>query len=356
MPPAILYFSWIPDYGMNWRAAGWWTAIAILLFAFVLIHELGHALMARNRGVQAEKIVLFPLGGGAYLPDQPERVRDEVLVYAAGPLANIALALIALPLILSRPDGELLLRYYFQLTGNIVVLPGWLDQLLGLTISVNLLLAFGNLLPAYPLDGGRILRALLRRPMGMRPATIVVTILGVIIGLALIYLGWRIGDPLLMLGAGFIILLSIAEYRNGWQRRRLAKYALSSVLRPATESFRVFPQLNYQQACALFTRAEWPVLPVFDEWNQLRGFLESTVLLEEAPKEATSIRPYCEYEFVTATPSDNLLTVTEKIVSANVYGAAIYGQRGKLEGYVFTEDVMKLLDTPWKRFLKRWRE
>jgi len=60
LPPAILYFSWIPDYGINWRAAGWWTAIALLLFAFVLIHELGHALMARNRGVQAEKIVLFP--------------------------------------------------------------------------------------------------------------------------------------------------------------------------------------------------------------------------------------------------------------------------------------------------------
>jgi len=236
------------------------------------------------------------------------------------------------------------------------VLPGWLDQLLGLTISVNLLLAFGNLLPAYPLDGGRILRALLRRPVGERRATVVVTILGMIIGLALIYLGWRIGDPLLMLGAGFIILLSIAEYRNGWQRRRLAKHALSSVLRPANESYRVFPQINYQQACTLFTKAKWPVLPVFDEWNQLRGFLESTVLLEEATEETNSIRPFCEYEFVTASPSENLLTVTEKIVSANVYGAAIYGQRGKLEGYVFTEDVMKLLDTPWKRFLKRWRK
>ncbi len=89
VPTIILYFAYIPGYGMNWQAAGWWSTIALLLFTFILIHELGHALVARDRGVKAERIILFPLGGGAYLPDQPKQLWAEVLVYAAGPLANI---------------------------------------------------------------------------------------------------------------------------------------------------------------------------------------------------------------------------------------------------------------------------
>ncbi|MEO0734914.1 MAG: M50 family metallopeptidase, partial [Bacteroidota bacterium] len=181
MPPAILYFAHRPGIGVSFPAFRWYTAVALLLFTFILLHELGHALMARNRGVKAEKIILFPLGGGAYIPQRPKKTRDEVLVYAAGPLANVLLALLALPVLLARPEGELFLRYYLQLSGNLVVRPSFVEQLLGLTIAVNLILAVGNLLPAYPLDGGRILRALLRPSLGQRRATVVITVLGWVI-------------------------------------------------------------------------------------------------------------------------------------------------------------------------------
>lgn len=352
---AILYFARVPAYGINWAQAGWWSAIAVLLFCFVLIHELGHALAAKNRGVRAERIVLFPLGGGAYLPEQPKQVWAEVFVYAAGPLANILLAAIAFVVLLYRPDGNLLIAFYLKLSGNLVVFPGLLDQMLGITLAVNLLLALGNLLPAYPLDGGRIVRALLRRPLGGRAATVIVTVLGVVIGLALAWLGVYLTDPLLVLGAGFVVLMSVLEFRNGWQRRRLAGAALSAVLRvPAGNVPRIYPGNTVAETLAVFVTTGWPVLPVFNRWNEQVGFVEAAVLREEAKNPEEMVRPYCEAEFVTAKPTEDLLVVTERIVDANVYGATVTGPRGAVLGYVFTEDVMTLLDTPFKRLKRRF--
>jgi Zn-dependent protease len=342
---------------MNWTTVSWWSTISILLFSFVLIHELGHALAAKNRGVHAERIILFPLGGGAYLPDQPKQLWAEVFVYAAGPLANILLAIIAWGVLLTRPEGELLVAFYLKLSGNLVVMPSIPDQLLGLTLAVNLLLAIGNLLPAYPLDGGRILRALLRRPYGVRTSTVIVTVLGVIIGLGLAWLGYHLSDPLLVVGAGFIILMSVMEYRNGWQRRRLADRPMQAVLRhpPQNPHQKLYPDNTVAEALQQFETTGWPVLPVFNQWNEQLGFVEAVALREEAGSPQSKVRAFCEGEFVTARPDENLLAVTERIVDANVYGATIIGPRGKLIGYVFTEDVMTLLDTPIRRIKRRLR-
>lgn|GEM_PF-564849 len=343
LPLAIGYFTWVPGMGIAWAAAIKWTIIALLLFFFVLVHELGHALAARNRGVVAERIILFPLGGGAYLPDRPDRAWEEVFIYAAGPLANIGLAVIAYAALLFRPDGELLIAFYLRLSGNLVVFPGWPDQVLGLTLAVNLLLAIGNLLPAYPLDGGRILRAVLRGPVGVRPATVVVTGLGVLIGAALVWLGYVLRDPLLGIGAVFIIVMSALEYRNGWQRRRLAARGIGNILRPVAAEKPLYLTDKVGKARTLFNGSGWPVLPVRNQWNEQVGFLESDTLNEEAKKDTAPLLPYCEAEFVTASPDEDLLTVTERIVNANVYGATVYGRRGRVLGYVFTEDVMTLL-------------
>ncbi len=356
IPFAILYFSWQPGHGLNQRALIWYSSVAVLLFLFILFHELGHALAAKNRGVRAERIILFPLGGGAYLPEQPRELWAEVFVYAAGPLANFILAALSFAILMQQPDGELILRSYFNSATNTVLNPSLVQQLLGMTVVVNLLLAFGNLLPAYPLDGGRILRALLRRPLGARRATVVVTVLGVTIGCLLIYLGYLITDYLLLAGALFIIGLSILEYRNGWQRRLLTGKALTEVLRkPTPGQKRLYPSSTVSEAEVNFSASKWPVLPVFNVWNELLGFVESNHLEEDAPGPTAKLAEYFEGEYVTAAPDEDLLTVTERIVDANVYGAVVIGQRGKHEGYVFTEDVMGLLERPYQRILNKMR-
>lgn len=351
VPLAIFVYAYVPGVGLHWPQVRWWSGITFLLFTFVLIHELGHALAAKNRGVRAEKIILFPLGGGALIPVSPERTLDEVLIYFAGPFANILLAVIALPVLLHQPGGSYLIQYYLNPFGNLIVVPTAIEQLLGLTLGVNAILAVGNLLPAYPLDGGRILRALLKRPLGERRATVVTTLLGIMIGGLLIALSFPLGDPLLGLSALFIVTFSAMELNRGWQRRRLALGTIAEVMRkPPTE--RIYANDLVKSVSALTEQGGDAVLPIYDRFNELSGFVEREVLMREARPEQ-SIADFYEAEYIAVSAEENLLAVTERIVDADVYGAALY-RSGQIVGFVFTEDVIGLLDRSPRRFYKRF--
>lgn len=351
VPVAILVYAYEPGVGFARTQVQWWSGITILLFVFVLFHELGHALMAHNRGVRAEKIILFPLGGGALIPKLPERTLDEVLIYFAGPAANLLLALLVLPLLLGQPGGNYLIRYYLDPTSNLIVIPSRLEQLLWITVAVNAVLAVGNLLPAYPLDGGRILRAVLRGAFGERSATVVATLLGVGIGTLLLILSLRLSDPLLAISALFIIAFSAIELNRGWQRRQLARTELTDVIR-RPRNRRIYASDRVATAREIFAATDAKVLAVYDNYNALSGFVEREVLLREAQPEDL-VRRYYEAEFLTASPEANLLELTEAIVAADVYGAAVF-DGGQLVGFVLTEDVITLLDRSPRRFYRRF--
>lgn len=354
VPVAILFYAFTPGVGIRWAAVRWWSAIGLMLCFFVLTHELGHALTARWRGVEVKKIILFPLGGGALIPKQPERTLDAVMIYAAGPGANVLLALLALPVLLSQPSGYFLLRSYVDRASNFIVVPSLTEQLLGVTVAVNVVLAVGNLLPAYPLDGGRILRALLRSWAGERRATVVATVLGVIIGGVLVGLSIYLGDPLLGLSALFVISFSVAELNRGWQRRHLDRADLSEVLRPLpSPERRLFARTPVQRALDIFSHTEETILPVYNPWNEPEGFVSHDLLRREALPSDTLL-PHYEPEFITAAMTDNLLEVTERIVAADVYGAIVYDTSGRPVGFVVTEDVIGLLDRSPRRFYRRW--
>lgn len=125
-------------------AMGWIVA----LFSCVVIHELAHAAMARSKGIDVHEIDLLPIGGVSRLERIPEAWRDEAAIALVGPLASLALAAAAFAI--GLPLGS-----------DLVTTIGW----------VNLLLAGFNLLPAFPLDGGRVLRALLERSRDRLEAT-----------------------------------------------------------------------------------------------------------------------------------------------------------------------------------------
>ncbi|PPK88550.1 Zn-dependent protease [Neolewinella xylanilytica] len=352
VPLAILFYAYQPGFGLRWTQVQWWSGITLLLFFFVLIHELGHALTARARGIRAEKIILFPLGGGALIPDEPERTRDQVLIYAAGPLANLLVAALALLVLVGQPNGAMLIRYYLDQSSNLVVMPALAERLLGITLAVNVVLALGNLLPAYPLDGGRILRALLKRGLSDRAATVITTVMGITIGAGLIAVSYFLGDPLLGISSLFIIAFSAVELNRGWQRRRLTRSVMEEVLRPSAAG-RIYVTDRVSRARAAFALTDATVLPVYNNYNELSGFVEKEVLQREGHRDHP-VRYYYEAEFITARPTDNLLELTERIVEANVYGAAIY-DGGEIVGFVFTEDVIRLLDRSRRRFYKRFR-
>jgi len=131
------------------------------LFCLVVLHEYGHALTARRFGIRTLHITLYPIGGVAMLEGMPKRPREQLLVALAGPAVNFALA--GLCYVAMRATGQPLL-HFGQLGDN----PG---SLLSALFFTNLIMGSFNLLPALPMDGGRVLRALLAMRMGPEAAT-----------------------------------------------------------------------------------------------------------------------------------------------------------------------------------------
>lgn len=193
-----------------WLAAVYWSATGtlagvlagvatiLMLFACVLLHEYGHALTARRFGIGTRHITLLPIGGIATLESMPRDPRQEILVALAGPAVNLVIAAIAWALILAAglPGGA---------PARLADM-GFLPTLL----TANLALALFNLLPAFPMDGGRVLRALLALRMDRVRATRVAATVGqgLAVGLGLLGL---MGNPILLLIAAFVWIGAGAE-------------------------------------------------------------------------------------------------------------------------------------------------
>ncbi|HRO11137.1 site-2 protease family protein, partial [Amaricoccus sp.] len=163
--------------------------LVLLLFLCVVLHEYGHALTARRFGIGTRSITLLPIGGLALLEKMPKDPREEIIVALAGPAVNVVIAtLLYLLLGVSARPGALL-----DLSGS----------LLPTLLVANLMLAIFNLLPAFPMDGGRVLRATLAMRMDRVRATAIAARVGqgLAIGLGLLGL---LGNPILILIAAFI--------------------------------------------------------------------------------------------------------------------------------------------------------
>ena len=197
----LLLLVFLLFIGVGGRQSGAMTALYILaLFASVLLHELGHALVARRYGIRTLEIVMFPIGGVAR-PERQPKAREELWIALAGPMVNAAIAAILLAW-LAAGHGIVPLDVLREPT----------DANLAQRIAFgNLLLFAFNLLPAYPMDGGRILRALLALTRPEDQATRIAAgagrFLAVLLGLA----GLLWGNFILVFVALFVYLGAAQE-------------------------------------------------------------------------------------------------------------------------------------------------
>jgi len=181
-----------------------------VLFGIIFLHELGHGLVARRFGLQVVDVTLWPLGGMTRMSRIPEDSKVEGWIAFAGPAVNLGLALIALPF---APDGTL----WAASRAVVVVGPDGLSNFASLFAMANLSLALFNLLPAFPLDGGRLLRALIATRTDWVSATRRTASIGKWIALAFIVYGFyslvalQGGTWLLPLFGGFLWWSSVRE-------------------------------------------------------------------------------------------------------------------------------------------------
>jgi Zn-dependent protease/CBS domain-containing protein len=168
------------------------VGFVLSLFGCVVLHELGHALTARRFGVPTSDITLLPIGGVARLQRIPERPGQELLVALAGPAVNLAIVIVLLTAGVRFAVGVNEPKHLVE--------AGFWPKLL----EVNLFLALFNLLPAFPMDGGRVLRALLAMRLEYARATRLAASIGQLMAIGFGLLGLSVGNPLLMLIALFV--------------------------------------------------------------------------------------------------------------------------------------------------------
>ena len=196
----LISYSMASRSGSSVGGAVLGVAYSVLLFVSILLHELGHSLVAKRLGVEIAEIELHFFGGAAKMLSMPKTPRDEILISAAGPAVSFVLSGLAfLGLIFSSIIG--------------LAEGSFLHHLTGLLFMANLFLGCFNMLPALPMDGGRILRAALSRRYGTLRATRIAATVARVIAVGLAIFGFVTSQWFLVIMTVFIWTLGTRELR-----------------------------------------------------------------------------------------------------------------------------------------------
>lgn len=224
--------------------------LIFVLFVCVLLHEFGHALAARRYGIGTRHITLLPIGGLAMLEAMPRDPRQEIVVALAGPAVNLAIAAGVFVLAALLGAGRALAAFD-------PLEMGFLENVL----AANLVLAVFNLLPAFPMDGGRVLRALLSLRMNRVRATRLAAGIGQVLAVGLGLLGLT-GNPFLVLIAIFVWIGAAEEARSVAADEQLARQPAARAM--ITDFHVIGPQEPLSRAIDLTLAGTQKAFPVLD--------------------------------------------------------------------------------------------
>ena len=287
----LLLLAWIAVvyafHGANIGTVALGVVLVVAIFATIVIHELGHALVARHFGYRTRDILLLPIGGIASLEKMPEKPSQELAVALVGPAINLAIAgLIWLGI--TAAHGTTRLDEVTSVGGALATQLMW----------INVALAAFNLLPAFPMDGGRALRALLAMRLGRNRATDVAAATGKLFAVLFGVIG-LFYNP-------FLVLIAFVVWMGANQERALVhlKSAIDGVPVSAAMLTRVDtigPEAPLEDAAALLLSGGHDQLPVIDHGRPI-GVLTRRDLaqgLATAGRDAT----------VAAAPTHGIVTV-----------------------------------------------
>ncbi len=311
------------------------TAVS-LLFVLVTLHELGHSVAAQRYGVPVKQIVLSPIGGVAQLNYIPENPRQEFVIAIAGPAVNFIIALI---------------MFVVAWLGNITIFNP-LTTLLGgagLTLTglfsyvfvYNLFLAIFNLLPAFPMDGGRILRAGLAMRLDYTRATKIASTVGRGIAILMGLYGLFNGGIFLVLIAVFVYMGARQEAIVVEQKNFLRRYQVWQAF--SQTAYHLTPYTNLQQAANLMLASGQSSFPVC-EGDNLVGFVPQRTLLTALRNRGshTWVNMIMRQDIQPVTPHTDLFAVQERMVAEQLSALPVVSENGRFLGLITQQHLHDL--------------
>ncbi len=310
--------------------AAYGVLFILVLFACVVLHEFGHIWAARRYGIRTPDVTLLPIGGVASMERMPEKPAQEIVVALAGPAVNAVIAIVLIAALGLSLDPS-------QLSVEGLQSSFWIQ-----VAVANVILLVFNLIPAFPMDGGRVLRAVLALWLGFGPATKVAARIGQGLAVVFAFLGFM-GNPLLILIAIFIFLAAAGE-SNYVQVRELARG------RPATDamvtSFEALGVMaSVDDAAALLPRTTQQVFPVLDGASRLRGVVTRQTIIDALQGDGgeTPVLEIMAGDVPTVPQTAALDGALGLMPRSGARCVGVVDGSGKLVGYITPESIAGLM-------------
>ncbi len=332
----------VPPERLVGAPALWGLGVAVGLFASVFAHELAHTVYALRRGGRVRSITLMMVGGVSELTEAPPRPRDEALMALVGPLTSILLAaLLGGVTWLMRDLGSFNLQFAcFYLA------------------SLNLFLGLFNLLPAFPMDGGRIVRASLTGRLGAVRATRVASLLGR--GFAVLFGLWGLVsfNPFLMVIAVFVFMGAEGESQQVRMKAVLERVPVSSLMSPRILG--VEAALSVDEALWALRRERKLALPVTEDGRPVgRVTVDAVHAVPEQERTTRAAREVMQPAVLVRLDEDGW-TAVRRMAEAEAPQLAVVAADGTLAGTLDFGDVQRGLALHQARAeraeARRWRQ
>lgn len=330
----LLLLAWIAI--VYYQAGGRDAAVeglvfVLLIFGCVVLHEFGHALTARAFGIQTPDITLLPIGGVARLQRMPDKPWQELVVALAGPLVNVIIA------------GALLLYLGRDVDLGTMAHPEDVKVSMVVKLAViNVWLAVFNLIPAFPMDGGRVLRALLAMVMSYSTATQVAASIGQFVAILLGFAGLFL-SPLLIFIALFVYLGASQEASMAQMKEMTAGMPVSEAM--VTEMTPLSPQATLEDAVKALLRTSQHEFPIVDADGNLQGLLMRNDLIASLRTHGASepVSTAMRRDVPVVHENDAFETAFQKMQESQCPALPVLDRYGRLTGLVTPENVGEML-------------
>lgn len=328
----FLIWIWAAYYRQGGSEAAWQgVGFILLLFACVLLHELGHVFAARRYGVRTPDITLWPFGGIANLERIPEKPSEELIVALAGPAVNVVIAAGLFAYLGATVDADQLAKIEDPRVSMVVKVAG-----------ANVFLVLFNMIPAFPMDGGRVLRAILASRYGHARATEIASSIGQAFAVGFGILG-IFTNPMLIVIAIFIFLAASGEAAQA-QLRAVARGALVS-----DAMITVFQSLGanatVDDAADALIRTTQTEFPVVDGAGQLRGVLTRDAMIKALKERGgeTPVLDVMERDIPTVPARAMLESALKRLMENGKPVVGVTDASGRLSGLLTRENLGEMM-------------